>query len=103
MPGYNAYNVPTYTYGYQPGNQWQYQPNASGNYALGVGYQPPQNQPQQQANDHYVYTDYVSGRAGADAYQMPPNVNKVWLFDNYVFSECEIFSMFHDFSPFCLK
>lgn len=82
MPGYNAYNVPAYPYGYQPGNQFQYQPNTAGNYAFGAGYQPLQNQSQQQANDHYVYTDYVSGRAGADAYQMPPNVNKVWLFDN---------------------
>lgn len=84
MPAFNNFNnVPNYQYGYQPGNQWQYQPTTGGNYAWGGGYQNLQSQPQpQQNNDHYVYTDYVSGRAGADAYQMPPNVNKVWLFDN---------------------
>lgn len=85
MPGYNNFsNIPNYTYGHQPGNQWTNQPNTAGNYAWGGGYQnqQPQPQPWQNNNDHYVYTDYVSGRAGADAYQMPPNVNKVWLFDN---------------------
>lgn len=82
MPAFNNFsNIPNYTYGYQPGNQFQYQPTTGGNYAWGGGYQNQQPQPQQN-NDHYVYTDYVSGRAGADAYQMPPNVNKVWLFDN---------------------
>lgn len=83
MPAFNNFNnVPNYQYGYQPGNQFQYQPSTGGNYAWGGGYQNQQPQPQQNNNDHYVYTDYVSGRAGADAYQMPPNVNKVWLFDN---------------------
>lgn len=51
-----------------------------GNNGMGNGYQNPGYNVQQ--DNHYLYYDYVSGRTGADAYQMPSNVNRVLLFDN---------------------
>lgn len=40
------------------------------------------NDPQIIIDDRLQLVDYVSGRAGADAYQLPPNINKAILFDN---------------------
>lgn len=84
MPGFN-YGAPTYAYGgYQPNNIW----NNTGSMTWGnngyqnTGFQNVGYQQNSQRDDHFQYVDYVSGRAGADAYQLPPNVNKAILYDN---------------------
>ncbi len=59
--GYN--NIGYNNLSYQGNNQQQY------------GQQPSRD-------DHFQWIDYVNGRAGADAYQLPTGVNKALLFDN---------------------
>lgn len=94
MPGFNNYanygNYGAYPNGgvqqpvrpVVPANNGNYAYNTgmNGNYANG-GFQP---NTVPVPDDRWVFTDYVSGRAGADAYQMPNGVNKVLLFDNDV-------------------
>ena len=72
------------------GNNWNYSgfPQPQNNFAWGGGYSQ-----QQMDVSHYQYYDYVSGRAGADAYQMPPNVNKVVLYVHEFFLIMILFRM----------
>lgn len=94
MPGFNNYanygNYGTYQSPTIPNNVRQTVPANNGNYAYNTGMNGnymnngfPTN-PVPVQDDRWVFTDYVSGRAGADAYQMPNGVNKVLLFDNDV-------------------
>lgn len=78
--GNNGFGFSNGTYG----NNWNNTavPQTTNNWAWGGGYQNDGYSQQQLDANHYQYYDYVSGRAGADAYQMPPNVNKVILYDN---------------------
>ncbi len=67
MPGYNNYNP------YMTQNQ-VVNPRINYNQGWGVGY----NQMPQQSSDGRVY---VNGRAGADAYPIPPGLNEIILWD----------------------
>ncbi len=84
--GNNGFNNGNNGYGYGYGN------NNNGYNNIGynnLAYQNNngqfnQNQYGQQPSrdDHFQWVDYVNGRAGADAYQLPTGVNKAILFDN---------------------
>lgn len=90
MPGYNDYgNYGNYgAYGtnngpLQPPNVRSVVPTNTGAYSYNSGYNGYQNpQPTPVRDNHWIYRDYVTGRAGAEAYQMPNGVNEVLLFDN---------------------
>lgn len=80
---YGAYQSPP-----MPTNVRPTIPANNGNYAYNTGFNGNymnngfQQNPAPVQDDHWIFSDYVSGRAGADAYQMPTGVNKVLLFDN---------------------
>lgn len=88
MPGYNNGNWNNNTWnGWNNGN-WNgvgntWAPNGSNSWgANGYNQQSINYQQGSQQENHYQYFDYVSGRAAAEAYQLPPNVNKAILYDN---------------------
>lgn len=81
MPGYNNYqNYGNYA-NYPVQNQYAGMRNTNTMpQAPNFAYQQPQmNQVQ---DNRFQLVDYVSGRAGADAYQLPTGVNNAILFDN---------------------
>lgn len=74
MPGYNNYQ--NYgNYASYPG-QNQYVNMTTAPQQPNYGYQQPVR------DNRFQFVDYVSGRAGADAYQLPTGVNYAILFDN---------------------
>jgi hypothetical protein len=91
MPGFNnGYQNNNANSGYYNGYSTGYQNNNIGynnlmypnnnqqynqQYTQQYGQQPSRD-------DHFQWIDYVNGRAGADAYQLPTGVNKALLFDN---------------------
>jgi hypothetical protein len=82
---YGAYQSPAMPNNVRPtvpanNGSYGYNTGFNGNY-MNNGYQPNPN-PTPVQDDRWIFSDYVSGRAGADAYQMPTGVNKVLLFDN---------------------
>lgn len=82
---YGAYQSPAMPNNVRPtvpanNGTYAYNTGFNGNY-MNNGYQPNPN-PTPVQDDRWIFSDYVSGRAGADAYQMPTGVNKVLLFDN---------------------
>lgn len=82
MPGLNQnYNVGTYRNNGFQGNRMN---NGFNGYNYANQYQNSgyYNDPQVIIDDRLQLVDYVSGRAGADAYQLPPNINRAILFDN---------------------
>lgn len=89
MPGFNNYgnygNYAAYpNNGMQQNNMTYGNTNPYGNNTYANGYMNTGFQGNQAParDDRWIFTDYVSGRAGADAYQMPNGVNRVLLFDN---------------------
>lgn len=92
MAGFN--NYANYgNYGAYPNNGGQQNvrptiPANNGNFTYNTGMNGNymnngfQQAPLPVQDDRWIFTDYVSGRAGADAYQMPTGVNRVLLFDN---------------------
>lgn len=82
MPGYNNYqNYGNYA-NYPVQNQYVGMRNTNTvpqQPSPGFGFQQPQMPAQ---DNRFQLVDYVSGRAGADAYQLPNGVNSAILFDN---------------------
>ena len=88
MPGFNNYanygNYGAYPAGgvQQPARPVMPANNGNFVYNTGMNGNYMNNGFQQNQDDRWIFTDYVSGRAGADAYQMPTGINRVLLFDN---------------------
>lgn len=75
--GYNYQNGATQNNGYNFGNQ------AYGTQQNGTQYGlSPQQIVQYYQQGRLVWTDFVHGRVGADAYQLPPGVNRAILMDD---------------------
>lgn len=83
MPGYNNYqNYGNYA-NYPVQNQYVGMRNTNTVPQQSMpNYGYPQPQMTQAQDNRFQLVDYVSGRAGADAYQLPNGVNNAILFDN---------------------